>query len=105
RFFTLAYRCCIAAYTFPSTTLSFLILTPKWVKHGVSGDTMDPFLLQEQPSYTAYRQRFLDIVAQRSGVVQHYEHPLTGRDGETLYTDVARFGRPDAKKWLISISG
>jgi len=66
---------------------------------------MDPFLLQEQPSYTAYRQRFLDIVAQRGGVVQHYEHPLAGRDGETLYTDVARFGKPDAKKWLISISG
>ncbi|MCQ9618292.1 M14 family metallopeptidase [Paenalcaligenes niemegkensis] len=66
---------------------------------------MDTFLMQEAPSYTAYRERFLDTVKQRGGVLSHYEHPLKGRDGETLYTDVAQFGNPEAKKWLIIISG
>lgn len=66
---------------------------------------MDMFLMEETPSYTAYRTRFLNTVKERGGILTHYEHPLKGRDGETLYTDVAQFGNPEAKKWLIIISG
>lgn len=61
--------------------------------------------MQEAPSYTAYRTRFLNTVQQRGGKLSRYEHPLKGRDGETLYTDVAQFGNPNATKWLIVISG
>lgn len=66
---------------------------------------MDTYLMNERPSYTAYRERFLAAVQRHQGRVSHYEHPLKGRDGETLYTDVAEIGNPDATKWLIIISG
>lgn len=66
---------------------------------------MDTYLMNERPSYSAYRERFLAAVAQHNGRLSHYEHPLKGRDGETLYTDVAEIGNPNASKWLIIISG
>ena len=66
---------------------------------------MDIYLMNERPSYTAYRERFVEAAKQKKGRFTAYEHPLKGRDGEALFTDVVEVGNPEATKWLIIISG
>jgi hypothetical protein len=52
-------------------------------------------------SYAQARARFLESTAAAGMAVHSYEHPLKGRDGETLAMDVALDGSPDARQLLI----
>lgn len=55
-------------------------------------------------SYRHARERFLDLAAgaaPNSDRITSHPHPLKGRDGEELATDVAILGDPDAKTVLI----
>lgn len=49
--------------------------------------------------------RFLTLSEVVGAMVATYEHPLFGRDGETLAIDVARIGPADAQSLLIVSSG
>lgn len=52
-------------------------------------------------SYAEARAKFLEA-ATTSGMALHsYEHPLKGRDGETLAMDVALDGPPDAERLFL----
>jgi hypothetical protein len=52
-------------------------------------------------SYAAARAKFLEA-ARTAGMALHsYEHPLKGRDGETLAMDVALDGSPDAERLFV----
>jgi len=53
--------------------------------------------------YAAARDKFLEAAA--SMTLRAYEHPLKGRDGETLALDVALDGAPDAELLFIVSSG
>lgn len=55
--------------------------------------------------YVEARGRFRDAAAAAGAHVQHHEHPLTGPAGESLATDVATIGSPDAPTRLLVISG
>src|SRR6476620_696899 len=55
--------------------------------------------------YVEARARFRDAAAAAGAHVQHHEHPLTGPAGESLATDVATIGSPDAPTRLLVISG
>jgi hypothetical protein len=55
-------------------------------------------------SYAEARARFLAACAAAGLAVQSHEHPLKGRDGETLAMDVARMGPPDASRVLMVTS-
>ena len=57
------------------------------------------------PSYAAARVKFLEAAASAGLAIESHEHPLKGRDGETLATDVARAGGADAQRLLIVSSG
>ena len=57
------------------------------------------------PSYAAARVKFLEAAASAGLPVESHEHPLRGRDGETLATDVALAGRADTQRVLILSSG
>ncbi len=52
-------------------------------------------------SYAQARVKFLEAAAARSLSVESFNHPLAGRDGETLAMDVALDGKPDAQELLI----
>jgi hypothetical protein len=55
-------------------------------------------------SYAEARKKFLDAVALAGLTVQSHVHPLAGRDGEVLATDVALDGEPGADKLFIVTS-
>jgi predicted deacylase len=52
-------------------------------------------------SYAQARKKFLEAAATASLPTQSFNHPLPGRDGETLAMDVTLDGAPDAKHLLI----
>ncbi|MES2533677.1 MAG: DUF2817 domain-containing protein, partial [Pseudomonadota bacterium] len=52
-------------------------------------------------SYAEARQKFLDAAALRGVAVESFVHPQKGAQGETLATDVALVGAPDAEKLLL----
>ncbi len=51
--------------------------------------------------YASARTKFLEAAAAAGMELRAYEHPLKGRDGETLALDVALDGAPDAERLLI----
>jgi hypothetical protein len=53
------------------------------------------------PSYTRARVLFLEGAAAAGMAIRSYNHPLPGRDGETLSMDVALDGAADAHQLLI----
>ena len=53
------------------------------------------------PSYARARVRFLEGAAAAGMAITSHNHPLPGRDGETLAMDVALHGSPDAENLLI----
>jgi len=53
------------------------------------------------PSYARARVQFLEGAATAGMAIQSHNHPLPGRDGETLAMDVALDGAPDAERLLI----
>ena len=53
------------------------------------------------PSYARARVLFLEGAAAAGMAIQSHNHPLPGRDGETLAMDVALDGPADASKLLI----
>jgi len=55
--------------------------------------------------YSQARMKFRGAAAAAGGVLDAFQHPEKGPDGADLYTDVARFGAPGAKKMLVLISG
>lgn len=57
------------------------------------------------PHYTSQRARFLAAVQRQNGTLTHYQHPLPGPQGETLYTDVAVMGDVNATNQMLIISG
>ncbi|MCW5652896.1 M14 family metallopeptidase [Hydrogenophaga sp.] len=52
-------------------------------------------------SYAQARVRFLEGAAAAGMAISSHNHPLPGRDGETLAMDVALDGAPDAQRLLI----
>jgi hypothetical protein len=52
-------------------------------------------------SYAAARVKFLEGAAAAGMAITSHNHPLPGRDGETLAMDVALDGSPDAERLLI----
>jgi hypothetical protein len=52
-------------------------------------------------SYAAARAKFLEAAGAAGMALRSYEHPLKGRDGETLAMDVALDGSPDAANLFI----
>jgi hypothetical protein len=52
-------------------------------------------------SYARARVRFLEAAASAGMAIQSHNHPLTGREGETLAMDVALDGPADAERLLI----
>ncbi|MFT0531917.1 DUF2817 domain-containing protein [Castellaniella hirudinis] len=56
-------------------------------------------------TYADLRTHFLEAAAQAGAQLFEYAHPLRGLQDEPLFTDVARLGRADAKKWLLVVSG
>ena len=52
-------------------------------------------------SYAQARKKFLEAAATAGLPIQSFNHPLPGRDGETLAIDVALEGPADAKQLLI----
>lgn len=57
------------------------------------------------PDYSAQRARFLAAVVRSGGVETSYPHPLSGPNGEPLFTDVAVVGDPAAEKLMLIVSG
>jgi Protein of unknown function (DUF2817) len=53
------------------------------------------------PSYARARVQFLEGAAAAGMAIRSHNHPLTGRDGETLAMDVALDGPADADRLLI----
>ncbi|MFP8778468.1 M14 family metallopeptidase [Hydrogenophaga sp. RWCD_12] len=53
------------------------------------------------PSYARARVQFLEGAAAAGMAIRSHNHPLPGRDGETLAMDVALDGDPDAERLLI----
>ena len=53
------------------------------------------------PSYARARVKFLEGAAAAGMAIRSYEHPLKGREGETLAMDVALDGPADAQALLI----
>lgn len=51
--------------------------------------------------YAQARVKFLEAAATAGLAIESHQHPLTGRDGETLAMDVARSGPADADRLLI----
>ena len=56
-------------------------------------------------SYSEARTKFRDAVAAWNGTLEVIKHPSRGMDGQELSTDVAWFGRPEATRVLVLISG
>ncbi len=59
----------------------------------------------QSDNYAQARQNFLNACAMAETVVDSYPHPLSGPEGEALYTDVARFGPDNASSLLVMVSG
>ena len=57
------------------------------------------------PDYRAQRARFLQAAERAGAQLSHWLHPLTGPQGEALYTDVALLGNPAAEKMMLIVSG
>lgn len=57
------------------------------------------------PHYASQRARFLAAVERQHGALTSYKHPLSGPQGEALYTDVAVIGNANATKLMLVISG
>lgn len=53
------------------------------------------------PSYARARVMFLEGAAAAGMAIRSHNHPLVGRDGETLAVDVALDGSPEAERLLI----
>lgn len=53
------------------------------------------------PSYARARVLFLEGAAAAGMAIRSHNHPLPGRDGETLAMDLALDGSPDAERLLI----
>ena len=53
------------------------------------------------PSYARARVQFLEGAATAGMAIQSHNHPLLGREGETLAMDTALDGAPDAERLLI----
>jgi len=53
------------------------------------------------PSYARARVRFLEAAASAGMAIRSHNHPLRGRDGETLAMDVALDGPANAQRLLI----
>ncbi|MCU0762219.1 MAG: M14 family metallopeptidase [Hydrogenophaga sp.] len=53
------------------------------------------------PSYARARVQFLEAAAAAGMHITSHNHPLPGRDGETLAMDVALDGSPDADRLLV----
>jgi hypothetical protein len=53
------------------------------------------------PSYARARIKFLEAAAAAGMAIRSHEHPLKGREGETLAMDTALDGSPDAPNLLI----
>lgn len=53
------------------------------------------------PSYARARVQFLEAAAAAGMRITSHNHPLPGRDGETLAMDVALDGSPDAERLLV----
>lgn len=56
-------------------------------------------------SYARARVQFLEAAATAGMAIRSHQHPLPGRDGETLAMDVALDGPADAQRLLIVSSG
>lgn len=57
-------------------------------------------------SFEAARERFRAVAQQAGGRLSAYAHPdCRGQDGAPLTVDVACFGRPDARRRLLVVSG
>lgn len=59
----------------------------------------------ETPSYRQLRERFVAAAKAAGARLSEHVHPLHGPFGETLATDVAWLGAPDAKRVLVALSG
>ena len=55
--------------------------------------------------YRQARTRFRDAVSHAGGTLERISHPERGPDGDDLSCDVAWFGRRDAERVLVLISG
>ena len=62
---------------------------------------MTPVNAAFSTSYAQARSKFLESAAHAGMHLRSFEHPLKGRDGETLAMDVALDGNPDALNMLI----
>jgi hypothetical protein len=56
-------------------------------------------------TFTSSRERFRAAVERGCGVLERFDHPLTGPNGEHLVCDVARFGSGDAPRLLVLVTG
>jgi hypothetical protein len=59
----------------------------------------------DQPGFDRLRTQFLHAAQAAGASVTSYPHPLTGPRGESLATDVAWLGAPNARRLLVAISG
>ena len=55
--------------------------------------------------YAEARERFLAAAREAGATFATYDHPLTGRRGEALATDLAVVGDPQAERALVVTSG
>lgn len=53
------------------------------------------------PSYAQARVKFLEAAATASARIESFNHPLAGKDGETLAMDLALDGAPASERLLI----
>lgn len=54
--------------------------------------------------YATARSAFINAAKKKSALIQTYQHPLTGPQGEALATDVAILGNPQASNFLFITS-
>lgn len=55
-------------------------------------------------SYAEARERFLAAAGEADARISTYDHPLRGREGEALATDVARLGPENAERAIVVTS-
>lgn len=56
-------------------------------------------------TFPASRERFRAAAERAGGVLESFDHPLRGPDGEVLACDTARFGAGDAPRLLVLVTG